>query len=222
MTFRKTPLITGQYYHVYNRSVANQIIFRNNHEHNLFIDTMEYYMFDNAPHRLSNYLRLTDKSRTKELDSLYDSNRTRISMYAFCLMPNHYHLLVRQNINNGISSFIRHLQNSHAKYLNIKSKRTGSLYQNPFKGTIIETNEQFIHVARYIHINPLTSYLVKKPNELRNYPWCSFSDYINLSKRRFITKERLLSNFSTQSELIDFTLDRAEHQRELSKIKHLI
>jgi len=137
-------------------------------------------------------------------------------------MPNHYHLLVRQNIDNGISKFISRLQNSHAKYLNIKLNRNGALYQSPFKNTIIETDEQLLHVARYIHLNPLTSYIVKGPNELKSYPWCSFSDYSGRSPRRLIKRNLVLSHYGNQQELIAFTLDRVDYQRKLNRINHLI
>ena len=183
---------------------------------------MEYYMFSNAVLRFSHYLRLDDNLKEETLDSLYKESKTEIEIFAFCLMPNHYHLLVRQNVDGGISKFISRLQNSHAKYLNIKLKRNGALYQSPFKNTIIETNEQLIHVARYIHINPLTSYVIKDSSELKNYLWCSFGDYVNPTNRRFINKEQIMTQYSSKMDFASFTLDRVNYQRELSNIKHLI
>src|SRR3989344_3358385 len=123
--------------------------------------SIEHYMFSGTKLRFSHYLRLDNESKQKALNSLYVENKTSVDLYAFCVMSNHYHLLVKQNVDNGISNFISRLQNSYAKYLNTKLGRSGSLYLSPFSGSIIETTEQFIHVARYIHLNPLTSYVVR-------------------------------------------------------------
>src|SRR3989344_6282853 len=222
MPLRKTPFVTGQVYHVFNRSVASQPIFRTKKEYQLFINTIEYYHFLNINSRFSYYLRLEDELKKKALNSLYSASNTRVDLYAFCLMPNHYHLLVKQNVNNGISNFTSRIQNSYARYLNTKNKRVGSLYQSPFKGTLIETEEQFIHVGRYIHLNPLTSYILKDFNQLMNHPWCSFGDYLNIFNRRFITKKHLMSFYSSPEDLSKFTLDRLSYQRNIEKIKHII
>jgi len=222
MPIRKTPLITDQIYHVFNRSVAGQIIFRNSREYKLFIELVEYYSFSDVRLRFSHYTRLEKNVRIQTLDELYKSSKRLVNVYAFCVMPNHYHILVKQNVDNGISDFIRKLQGSYAHYLNIKTKRAGSVYQSPFKGSLIEYDEQFIHVARYIHINPLTSYLLDKKDKLKSYTWNSYRDYIGVDSRKFIKKNKLLNYFNSTQEFIDFTLNQVDYQRELHKIKHLI
>lgn len=222
MSIRKTPLITDQIYHIFNRSVAGQIIFRNSREYNLFIDSMEYYSFSDVKLRFSHYVRLEKNIRLQTLVDLYKSSKKVVDIYALCVMPNHYHILVKQNVDNGISDFIRKLQSSYAHYLNIKTKRAGSVYQSPFKGTLIENDEQFMHVARYIHINPLTSYILDKTDKLTNYIWNSYRDYIGIESRKFINTDKLLNYFNSTQEFIDFTLNQVDYQRELHKIKHLI
>lgn len=222
MPIRNTPFITGQIYHVFNRSVASQPVFQTKREYQMFINTIEYYHFIDINSRFSYYQRLEDELKKQALDSLYKTSGTRVDIYAFCLMPNHYHLLVKQNVDNGISTFISRIQNSHAKYLNTKTKRIGALYQSPFKGKLIETDEQFTHVTRYIHLNPLTSYILDDPEQLMNYPWCSYGDYLNIFNRRFITKEQLISHYSSLEDFSKFTSDRVYLQRDLERIKHLI
>lgn len=221
MPLRKTPLVVDQIYHVYNRSVAEQPIFRNKREHNIFIKAIEYYRFSKPPVRLSRYLNLNKQTGSDLLESLYEKNNCLADIYSFCLMPNHYHILLKQTAENGISNFIRLLQNSYAKYLNIKTKRAGSLFQCPFKAVRIETDEQFIHVARYIHLNPLTSYILKDFEDLESYEWCSYTDYSSDSTRRFINTQFLMSLFKNKESFRQFTKDNLNYQRELQKIKHL-
>ncbi len=136
-------------------------------------------------------------------------------------MPNHYHLLLRQREDNGITNFIRLIQNSYAHYINTKTKRVGSVFQSPFKAKRIENDEQFLHVARYIHINPLTTYIVKNPKDLVNYEWCSYKDYYEEIPRKFVDISFLSSFYRKKDNLVAFTLDRTDYQRALEKIKHL-
>lgn len=221
MPKRKTPLVNKEIYHVFNRSVAQQPIFRNKREYDLFTNLIEYYRFPSPPVRFSHYSRLNIEDKTKFLNKLYRQNKYLVDIYSFCLMPNHYHLLLIQNTNDGIMNFVRLLQNSYARYLNIKTKRFGSLFQSPFKAKRIETGEQFIHIARYIHLNPLTSYKLNDFAELSSYPWSSYKDYQTNSDRKFIKINTLLGFFKNKEKLEKFTQDNLDYQRKLEKIKHL-
>jgi len=146
----------------------------------------------------------------------------RIKILAYCLMPNHLHFLIRQLIDNGIAKFISNLQEGYAKYFNIREERSGSLFQAMFKAVRMETDEQLIHVARYIHLNPLTSYVIKEFDELENYPWCSFSEYMDKQKHGIVDKDEVLVYFASVKKLRDFTSSQVDYQRKLDKIKHLI
>ncbi len=220
MSTRKHPLVTDEIYHIYNRSVAQIPIFRNTHEHNLYLKLIDYYRFFNTPSRYSFYSRLPDFQRNEIFDSLNKENKVKVEIYSFTLMPNHYHILAKQVGENGISNFIRHIQDSYAKYINQKSKRYGALFQSPFKAVRIETNEHFIHVARYIHLNPLTSYILKKEKDLYAYPWNSWIDYMSNTPRTFINA-KLLLGLVKRNQLVNFTFDQLDYQRRLENIKHL-
>lgn len=221
MTSRKSPIVTNEIYHIYNRSVAQQPIFRNVRENNIFTELINYYRFSNTPLRFSYYSRLTENERINILDSIFRANKTRIEIYSFSLMTNHYHILARQTTENGISNFIRHVQDSYAKYLNKKMERSGALFQSPFKAVRIETDEQFIHVARYIHLNPLTSYVLRDTKELYTFPWNSWVDYVGYKPRAFVKTDVLLS-FVGKNKIEDFTFNQLDYQRQLESIKHLI
>lgn len=221
MTVRNHPIVTNEVYHIYNRSVAQQPIFRNIRENNHYLNLIDYYRFVNTPLRFSFYNRLHKDQRESILKSLYKENNIRIEIYSFSIMPNHYHILAKQVNEKGISNFIRYIQDSYAKYLNKKTARFGALFQSPFKAVRIEKEEQFIHVARYIHLNPLTSYLLKEPKELNAYPWNSWIDYVTGKPRAFVETGQLL-NLVPKNKLEDFTFNQLDYQRKLERIKHLL
>lgn len=147
----------------------------------------------------------------------------RVDILAFCLLDNHYHFLLRQITEKGISKFISNIQNGYAKYFNIKTKRSGPLFQPMFKAVRIETDEQFLHVSRYIHLNPTTNYLVEL-NKLNRYPWSSLNCYLenNYSKYSFLNTSIIFGLIKSREEFKEFVYNQAEYQRELGKIKHLI
>lgn len=207
-------------YHVFNRSVADQPFFYNKPDYQRFLDLLKYYRFADTPSRFSFYKRQSETNKVKIYQSLKNKGKLNIKIFAFCLMPNHYHLLVKQVGNNGISNTIRLLQNSYAKYVNTRQNRHGSLFQSPFKAVLVNSGEQFIHVARYIHLNPLTSYLIKNFTDLNSFPWCSYQDYIS-DNRKFIDTSRIINIHKSKSKFIEFTQNNLDYQRSLNQIKHL-
>lgn len=135
-------------------------------------------------------------------------------------MPNHVHFLMREIEKNGIPKFMSNFQNSYAKYLNTKINRTGALFQSMFKAVRIESDEQLIHTCRYIHLNPLTSYVIKDMDDLENYPWSSYSEYFKKNSD-LIDTSLIMEFFPSKKEFKAFTSDQVDYQRQLDKIKHL-
>lgn len=134
-------------------------------------------------------------------------------------MPNHFHLLIKQNTDNGISRFMRLTINSYARYYNTKYKRVGSLFQGMFKAVHIETDEQLLHISRYIHLNPLVSHIINEQDFL-SYPYSSLPEYIN--NQGYISNPvPILNHFSKKQSYLKFVLDQADYGKELEKIKHL-
>lgn len=220
-TFRKFPIVTGQVYHVLNRSVAKQPIFVHDSSYLRALEIISYYQYLDTHVRFSHYIRLPEKLRNSTLDALMQSKK-RVKILAFCIMPNHMHFLLQETSDKGISTFMSNIQNSYAKWFNIKNKRNGALFQQMFKAVLIENDEQLIHVVRYIHLNPVTSFVVKDIKELLTYPWTSFPDYINKEKSKVIDRELILGLFPSTEKFIEFIQDQTDYQRQLNKIKHLI
>ena len=222
MTIRKYPLVTNEYYHIFNRSVGQQPIFRNVREKNLFTEIIEYYHFSDKKPRFSFYSRLPQKQRKELLHSLYKNNNKHVEILSFCLMPNHYHLLAKQTSDNGVSEFCRFVQESYAKYFNRKTQRFGSLFQSPFKAVRIENDEQLLHVSRYVHLNPLTSYIIRDENDLIKYLWNSYVDYISNNAREFISTSLIRSLIKKEDTFKNFTFNQLDYQRKLESIRHLV
>lgn len=221
MPYRKTPLVVGEIYHVFNRSIARLPIFQSIKNYQRALDTLNFYQFEKVGLRFSHYNRLPQDQKSEFLRNIKLNNAKRLKILAYCLMPNHIHFLLKQLSEGGIANFMSNFQESYAKYFNIRGERTGALFQSMFKAVRIETDEQLIHVARYVHLNPLTSYVLKEFSELEFYPWCSFAEYMGKQNNGIVEKEELLGYFSSKNKLRDFTANQVDYQRKLAEIKHL-
>lgn len=222
MPYRRIPFATGEIYHLFNRSIGRQPIFTNSKDYQRFSDTVNFYRFQKPQSRFSHYNRLPKESKTHFLENLYKTRKKLVEIYTFAFMPNHFHFLVRQNEENGISLFMSQIQNSYAKYFDTKYKWSGGVFQSMFKAVRVESEEQFTHVARYIHLNPLTSFILKKIKDLEKYPWNSYAEYVENISTPFLEKELLLNYFPSKQKLRKFMEDQVEYQRLLKRIEHLI
>lgn len=221
MPGRTVPLITGEYYHIYNRGINKQPIFLGTRDFDRIMLLLEFYSFDRPKLRFSKYKQLSQKDRKIFFDQLNKKHKKLIEVISFCFMPNHFHLLIRQLKDNGISRFAGILQNSYTRYFNVKHKKIGPLLQGQFKAIRVEDDNQLLHLSRYIHLNPYTSFIVKELNELKSYQWSSFMEYINGENSGLCNKEIILSSFKHSKEYERFVFDQALYQRELGRIKHL-
>lgn len=202
------PIVTGEHYHVFNRGVASTQIFTNYFDKKRFIKTMLYYQIEDTKPRFSLYTPTTSK--------LNLSNKL-VDIICYCLMPNHFHFLLKQNRDKGISEFISKVTNSYTKYFNIKFRRYGPLFQGMFKAVHIETDEQLTHLSRYIHLNPLVGFVTK---DLDSYQWSSYRDYIGLNKSSVCAKNIVLGQFKSTDDYRGFVLDQEDYAKELENQKH--
>lgn len=222
MPLRKTVLATGETYHIFNRGVNHQPIFIDKRDYVRAMDILSFYRFNKPPLRFSYYNRLPIDEKLSFFKVLEEKNLKNITLFCFCFMPNHFHFLLRQEKENGISKFLANFQNSYTKYLNIRHNRTGHLLQGQFKAVRIETDNQFIHTSRYIHLNPYTSYLVKTNAQLIDYPWSSLHQYVNTHEKGLCEIEDIIPNFPSKKRYLQFVLDQKDYQRSLKDIGHLL
>lgn len=141
-----------------------------------------------------------------------------VEIVCYCLMRNHYHLILKQLTDRGISDFFSKVADGYTKYFNTIYERVGPLFQGPFKAVHIEDDKQLLHLSRYIHINPITASLVKKAEE---YPWSSYREYLEQDKG-FCQKEIITEQFKSSSQYQKFVNDYADYKKKLRKIEHLL
>src|SRR3972149_1551889 len=210
MASRKVPLATGEYYHIFNRGVAKMRIFNNFYDYNRFLKCVLYYQIDDQKPRFSKFT-----SETYELDS----SKKIVDIISYCFMPNHFHFLLKQVTDGGISEFISKISNSYTKYFNIKNNRVGPILQGDFKAVHVESNEQLLHLGRYIHLNPLIGFVT---TNLETYRWSSYPEYINSINNEVCQKEVILDQFETKNSYKQFVLDHIDYAKKIDQIKHLL
>lgn len=220
MPIRKTPLVSTEVYHVFNRGVNYQPIFNSKWDYGRAVEVLKFYLAANPPIRYSKFLLLPKKERELILANLQKQPKL-VDLICFCLMPNHFHLLLRQNQYNGISSFVRNFQISYTRYYNVKRKRIGPLLQGQFKAVRIENEEQLLHVSRYIHLNPFSSFVVKDLKGIEVYPWSSYPEYMGGNVAEICQKSLIFSIIKGPEKYKEFVLNQADYQRKLEQIKHL-
>ena len=220
MPYRITPLVTDHYYHILNRGVAHQPTSLLARDYERFLLCLSYYRHKDTPVRLSKLLQIPKDVRSKILERLETSNNTIVELLAYCCMPNHFHILLKQRFDGGVSSFMRKVTDSYTRYFNTKHKRVGPVFQGAFKAVHINNNEQLLHVSRYIHLNPLVSGVVRE-NDFLNFPWSSLGSYTNDKISTFVNTQLVLENFRNTQKYLEFVRDQADYGKRLEEIKHL-
>lgn len=199
MPGRTTPLVNGEFYHVYNRGSEKRDIFTESRNYTRFIKTIFYYQFAGPRPSFSKF----SKSQITLLKPLSEEKLVEI---------------IRQLKENGISKFMGQISNSYTKYFNTKYQRVGPLLQGAFKAVRIESEEQLIHVSRYIHLNPIVSGLV---NNLEEHQWSSYLEYIKPIST-FCSINEILGFFglNEKEKYKKFVEAQIDYGKRLEMVKH--
>lgn len=208
MPSRIIPLATGEYYHIFNRGVNKLPIFENVHDYKRFVKSMLYYQIEGPKPSFSLF---------SPMKQTLNKEKKIVEIICYCLMPNHFHFLLRQIKDNGITEFLGKFSNSYTKYFNTKHGRVGPILQGEFKSVLVENNEQLLHLSRYIHLNPLVSGVTVN---LEDYHWSSYPEYLSLSSTDLCSKEVILEQFKEIQAYKQFVLDQADYSIKLEYIKH--
>jgi len=218
-TFRKITFKDGFYYHVYNRGVEKRPTFIGKRAFGRAIIAIKYYRFTNPPFKLSKFLKLT-KDQQIRVQSELAEKELLVEVVAYCLMPNHFHFLLKQLQPNGITKFLSNFTNSYTKYFNTRNQRVGPLFQGTFKAVLVEDDEQLLHLSRYIHLNPVASAVIAE-KDLEDYESSSYLEYLGKNSDPFCSKDIVRGFFSSTKKFKQFTTDQINYAQELEKIKHL-
>ncbi|OGZ42264.1 MAG: hypothetical protein A3C80_00310 [Candidatus Ryanbacteria bacterium RIFCSPHIGHO2_02_FULL_45_43] len=186
--YRNFQFSIGEFYHVYNRGADKRVIFLDDDDKRRFAKLLflcnsnNSVVFKEIP--IENVFRVNRKSRLIDIGS-------------YTLMPNHFHLLVREKVEDGTSKFMKKLSTAYAMYFNLKNKRTGSLFEGPFKAQYVDGDQYLEYLYSYIHLNPVKIIEPKwKEQGIKNvkrakryvqeYPYSSYADLIGREREESV------------------------------------
>lgn len=187
--------------HIFNRGIKKNPIFLDDHDRRRFVESL--YKFNNQDGAI--------RDRSSDFFQDPPEQKKLVEILQWSLLPNHFHLLLLERVDGGITEFIKRLANGYTKYFNIKYKKSGYIFQNTTKSVLLETDQQFLYIPFYIDLNPLDQAYpnwknipVQNPNKaiewLCEYEWSSYYDYQNERKRNFsclINTDKFYSLFDT-------------------------
>lgn len=182
------------FYHIYNRGVNKQIIFFDNDDHAVFLNLLKRYL-DNNP---------TKDNKNREYEWLYE----RLELLAFCLMPNHFHLLIYQHDMEAMKKLMSGLCTAYSRYFNKKYDRVGPVFQSRYKASLILKDNYLLHISRYIHLNP---------KNYSEFEYSSLPYYLGRKNASWVRPDRILNMFDGDYE--KFVRDYNEHKKHIDEIK---
>ena len=176
---RKDQIISGEYYHVFNRGNNKQPIFLDESDRIRFLFLILYFQSNANLENISRFVQYFVKHRVfniseKKKDFMLENKSAELINFAF--MPNHFHMTIREVKDGGLSRYMQRALNGYTKYFNAKYKRSGHLFQGPFKAVRVTSNEQLLHLSAYIHRNPREIKEWRYKEDV--FPWSSYQDYV--------------------------------------------
>lgn len=182
---------------------------------------MRFYQIEKPPAKFSTFLSLKITQQfgfEKYFEKFFLEGKKLVNIIAYCLMPTHPHFILQQLVDNGISIYMNRVLNSYSRYFNTLYKRKGPLWESRFKHILVDKDEQLIHLSRYIHSNPTTAGLVKKPED---WQYSSYREYIGKKEPDGLINHEGLLDITPKS-YQKFVNDRIDYQKKLAIIKNLI
>jgi|SRR3989344_1887471 len=214
---RKTPLVSGEIYHIYNRGVDKRDIFADEADRDRFYLSLQ--LFNTKDPIGSVYEQMFEKSHR-----IIRESQALVEFIAYCLNHNHFHLLIKQNIDGGISEFMKRVSGGYTWYFNNRHDRSGVLFQGRFKSRHINTNAYLLHVSAYVNLNDRVHQLGGSTAKLVQSSWDEYRSN-PLSKRICTGKDVILEQFSSSDDYGIFAtnalvgiLEKKKEERELADI----
>jgi len=195
--------IENSYYHIYNRGVDKREIFTDKKDYTVFLGLLRRYLVPpENENKLDSKNGIINKNTIKsKVGPRNDIKRPRyrtdlynkIQLISYCLMPNHFHLMIKQSTKEAIIDIMRALSNSYVIYFNKKYERTGPLFSGKYKAVLVEGESYLLHLTRYIHLNPID--LGYTRSDLVSYPYSSYADYLGKKNAEWLNPEEIISFF---------------------------
>lgn len=212
------PYLENGFYHIYNRGVEKRDIFQDEQDYRVFLSYLKEYLGSRDEDDLRKTLESAPwRKRDKILKRLRRNNfSNKINLLAYCLVPNHFHLLIKQKDERGIERFMRSLGTRYVGYFNKRYKRVGGLFQDAYKAVIVETDEQLLHLSRYIHRNA-PSYQGVSLLDLLEYPYSSMGAYLGKWQAEWLKPKEILDFFSKTNKKLSYKAFVLEEDLEREK-----
>ncbi|MFA7209806.1 MAG: transposase [Parcubacteria group bacterium] len=213
---RKTEFANGEYYHIYNRGVDKREVFLGEEDYLRFLTSMrEFNRVDPIGSLYEKYLDEEKRGLSPHKGDLVPfATVPLVEIVCYCLNPNHYHLILKQLSEGGISKFMLKLSSGYSSYFNKKNKRSGSLFQGPFKSVHIDSNEYLLYLSAYVNKNNF----IHGYNKNDNWPYSSLLDYLGERNGKLINKEIILGQFKSADEYKEFLESNALYMREKKEL----
>ncbi|MBP7796966.1 MAG: transposase [Elusimicrobiales bacterium] len=207
-------------YHIMNKSIDGYKIFIDDADSKRFIKAMIYYSYQRSIKiPFKEYLKVISEKEGKSGISKIISSAPLINIICYVVMPNHFHILLDDFKNNYLSKYCNNLLDSYTRYFNVKYQRKGPLWQSRFKRIPVEKDQYFIHLTRYIHLNPVTAFLVDSPNI---WEFSSYNEYLSGEENICNYLNYFPDKYDFKKSYAEFVNDRIDYQRKLAEIKHMI
>lgn len=203
---RNIKIAPGEYYHVFNRGVNKQLIFHGHTDRTRFLFIVLYFQSPVILQNISRSVKSFVKHSVFNIDEEIKQKIIKdkfIEIVSFCLMPNHFHLIIKEVEENGIAKYMQRVLNSYTKYYNTKYSKSGHLFQGPYKAVHIKDNEQLLHLSSYIHRNPRE--LKEWFNKESDYQWSSYQDFVNENRfEKLLIFDIISEQFKSKNEYNQF------------------
>ncbi|EKD86158.1 MAG: hypothetical protein ACD_37C00437G0001 [uncultured bacterium] len=209
------------YYHIYNRGVEKRSTFQDSQDYSVFLSYLKEYLLSKDEQGLREKLNDPETSY-KEKDKIIRILRLNnfsdeITLITYCLMPNHFHLFIKQSNPQSINKFMQSFTTRYTAYFNRKYKRVGSLFQATYKAVLVNREDQFLYLTKYIHKQALAS----QGLTLQGQP-SSYEEYLGLRETAWIHPEEVLSYFSKTNPKLSyksFVENESDDYEIIKKIK---
>lgn len=216
---RKDVLANGEIYHVMNKSIAGFRIFPKDDDYLHMKNLLRYFTHTGQRQKYSQFLRdvnIHKENIEEEIGRVLAGKNRSVQIICYGLMPTHFHLVLKQLHEHGIEKFMSDVSNAYARYFNTKTERKGPLWVGRFQSVNVNNDDYFLHLTRYIHLNPVSAGLVKNASD---WQYSSFFEYINQDSVKFPVCDfsGLMPFLGKQYE--KFTNDQADYQKNLARIK---
>ena len=204
---RKVAFAPEEYYHIYNRGARKHAIFTDSYDRSRFLYLLFYSQAPIPITNIGHYVSRLDKTgkvnnRGKTLENILKNKM--VELVCFILMDNHFHLIVKELKENGISRYMQKVMTGYTKYANVKYNHSGHAFQGRFRSVHISSNEQLLYTSAYIHRNIAED--KKWKNKEHEYPWSSYQDYVSENRwGKLLEQNIILSQFKNPTEYHDWT-----------------